>query len=65
MKVTIEMDINDCRDCPFKDTYREQGFSIHFCSNPQNKRKGFDDYICTVGNFIKTPEWCPFGLNKL
>jgi len=63
MKVLIEYDITDCRDCPFKYNYRGQGECWAECSHKGNGCLPYENilYGCQEP-FEKIPEWCPLGL---
>lgn len=65
MKVTIEADITDCRDCWFKKFHYGQGECWVECSHPEHNQGPYDNKLwgCS-GDFESIPQWCPLGLAK-
>lgn len=59
MKLIIEVD--NCLDCPCKETFREQGGSYTLCVHKDLKqsRAWYECQIGTGSNFKEVPEWCP------
>ena len=66
MKINIEYDIIDCRDCPFKYSHVGHGECWVECNHKDNNRKPFENILYGCGEEFKiVPEWCPIGLGTL
>lgn len=65
MKVQIEYDITDCRDCPFRHFHVGQGECWSECSHNDHNQKWYDAilYGCQE-SFTKIPDWCPLPLPR-
>lgn len=60
MKVTVEIEIEDCRDC----TYFHQTFGLageaEFCSHQKVRGEGNGfKWIDPINDTVNIPEWCP------
>jgi hypothetical protein len=60
MKVTIELDVDGCHNCPFKQYHYGHGESWYWCSH-KSAPKGYDNIL----ENRSTPRWCPIGVAKL
>ena len=45
MKINIEIDITDCRDCPFKRDYRGHGECWAECIHKENGRGAYENIL--------------------
>ena len=64
MKVTIEIDVTDCRDCHFNRYHSGHGECWYYCSHPYSP-DGYDDILYGCGEkFKEIPNWCPLGLRE-
>lgn len=63
-KITIEIVVNDCRDCYFTYRHRGHGEAWEECSHPDSDEwpgniiNGYDEDCESI------PIWCPLGLAK-
>jgi hypothetical protein len=66
MKITTEIEVTDCRDCPFAHSHSGQGECWTECNHPANGREPYEDILwgCQEG-FKEVPEWCPLGLGEI
>ena len=65
MKVLVELDITDCRDCPF--TYRHSGHGECWteCRHKGNNRGAYENILWGCqDSFKEVPEWCPIFSKK-
>lgn len=63
MKLTIEIDVNDCRNCPFKHNHYGHGECWTECNHPKNGRGCYENILWGCQEeFKEVPEWCPLGL---
>lgn len=59
MKTVLE--VKDCRDCPFRHSYRGHGECWEECRHP-NAPKSYDSILWgCLAEFKATPEWCPLA----
>lgn len=66
MKLTIEMDVTDCRNCCYKKDHYGHGQCWAYCSNPNNGRGAYEDILWGCqGKFVKIPDWCPIFKEKI
>jgi len=71
MRLSVEVNVTDCRDCPFHGEVNDMGATINLC-NHQEAPEGYDSVI--PGYYARYPEmfegipkWCPlikFGLKR-
>ena len=55
-----EIEVTDCRDCPYAKDHRGHGECWKYCSHPQGHRPGYGDILWGCGaQFEATPAWCP------
>jgi hypothetical protein len=60
MLVRTEIEVTDCRDCPFKREYSGHGECWAECIHPDNKREVYDNILWGCQSSFKSiPEWCP------
>ena len=63
MKISVKLDVEDCRDCPFKRNHYGQGECWYECNHPESP-KSYDSILWGCGeDFSKVPDWCPLGIN--
>lgn len=63
MKVTTEIDVTDCRDCPFTHCYTGHGECWTGCKHPKRSGHGYDNTLWGCQEQFKSvPTWCPLGL---
>ena len=62
-KVTVEVEVSDCRDCPYKGAHRGQGECWTECNHKDHKQEAYGNILwgCQA-EFEKVPDWCPIGL---
>lgn len=60
MKVIVEINVDNCLNCPFKKEHRGHGECWTYCSHPDKTVKPYEDILwgCQE-SFTKTPTWCP------
>lgn len=64
MKVIIEHDVTDCRDCPFAYSHYGQGECWTECSHKENGRPAYENILWGCQEQFKAvPGWCPLGLS--
>jgi hypothetical protein len=65
MKLTIEIDVTDCRDCQFRGSVRGQGECWEECSHKKHGQGPYGNILwgCQE-DFKQVPKWCPLGLGK-
>jgi len=64
MKVMIEYDITDCRNCPFRYAHRGHGECWSECSHKDNGRSSYENILYGCNEPFKViPKWCPIGLS--
>jgi hypothetical protein len=64
MKVTVELDITGCVDCPFSHQMREHGGSFTYCVR-RDDSDGYGAIIkWTIEDGLITPDWCPLGVKQ-
>ncbi len=64
MKVLIEYDITDCRDCPFKYDHRGHGECWAECTHKDHGQQSYGNILYGCGEKFKSiPVWCPLKLN--
>lgn len=62
MKVTIEIEVTDCRDCFFRKSYRGHGECWEDCTHSKSPG-GYENILWGCGEqFTKVPKWCPLGI---
>lgn len=65
MKIFIEVDINNCKDCLYKKYHYGHGECWYYCSHPDNGRGGYENILWGCQEeFKEIPEWCPLPLEK-
>ena len=56
MKVSVELDVKGCRDCPFLGSHCGQGDTDYSCNYPGK--------VMVYINPDSTPKKCPLGLGE-
>ena len=65
MKATIEIDVADCRECPFAHRHAGHGECWIECIHPENGREPYEDILWgCMQDFEEVPSWCPFILQN-
>lgn len=54
----LEIEVTDCRDCPMRKEYHEQGGHWSGCTHKDHKQEGYGNTLY-VDEFYSTPVWCP------
>ena len=62
MKITIELDITDCRDCLFRGSQRGHGECFEYCRHKDSPTSYGNILWGCMGEFESVPKWCPVGL---
>lgn len=66
MKITIEVDVKDCRNCPHKHSLRGHGECWEECTHPNRNRAPYENILWGCQEeFSRVPEWCPLHLSIL
>lgn len=55
MKIYLELDVNNCRDCVLRDEDRGHGSMGSFCNHPEAP----EGYGNIIENIDCIPDWCP------
>lgn len=63
MIIKTEIEVKDCRSCPFAYRHNGHGECWTECSNKKHGRDFYENILwgCQE-NFEKVPDWCPLGL---
>lgn len=64
MKVTLELDITDCRDCNFRKSHYGHGECWDYCTHKQAPEFPTCILWGCQASFSKVPKWCPLGLDE-
>lgn len=66
MKVTIEIEVTDCRDCIFRRSIRGHGECFEYCSHKDSRTNKYLDALWGCREpFRSVPSWCPLGIKQL
>lgn len=65
MKVQIDIEVTDCRDCLFRSSFRGHGECWEECSHKESGKGAYENILWGCQEeFKEVPEWCPLGLNN-
>lgn len=66
VKVTMEYEVTNCSDCPFKHYHYGHGECWYECSHKYHGRGAYGNILWGCQEkFTEVPEWCPvFGEKK-
>lgn len=60
MKVQIEYEVKDCRDCPFRRSHRGHGECWEECGHKDNGKGCYENILWGCQEeFTAVPDWCP------
>ena len=60
MKITVEKEVTDCRDCPMATEHYGQGECWTQCSHPDRKTTAYGNILWGAQQqFQAVPAWCP------
>lgn len=63
MKVTLEYDVHDCRDCPYAKPYPGGPECFTACEHPDRQSQYYESILWGCREqFSQVPKWCPLGL---
>ena len=65
MKVQIEVDVTDCRNCLFRSSIRGHGECWEECGHKDHNQESYGNILWGCQEqFKKIPIWCPLKLGK-
>ena len=60
LKKKVEIEVSDCRDCPFKRENNGHGDCFTFCGHQDTGRDPYDRILWGCRDeFSSIPNWCP------
>lgn len=60
-----EIEVTDCRDCPFANDHRGHGEGWKECRHPNHNQGAYGNILWGCGaKFKAVPDWCPIKESK-